>query len=91
MHMSVFDTSNGQNFYVWYEQTLFCIQVDDWYVGLRWGNVYIVRWHNVVSALPVQYALRWHNVAPTRCPYGGPTSKLTLDQRYFTTLAQRSD
>ena len=60
-------------------------------VSIRLANVYNVRWHNVVSMLPVKYVLRWPSVAPTRWPYGGPTSKLMLGQRYFTTLAQRSD
>ena len=49
-----------------------------------WPSVYNVRWHNVISMLPVKYVLRWPNVAPTCWPYGGPTSKLMLGQRYFT-------
>ena len=44
-----------------------------------------------VSMLPVKYVLRWPNIAPTHWPYGGPTSKLTLGQRNFTTLPQQSD
>ena len=60
-------------------------------VSIRCTNVYNVRWHNVVSMLPVRYVLRLPNVAPTRWPYGGPTSKLTLGQRYFTMLAQRTN
>ena len=31
----------------------------------------------------VKYVLRWPNVAPIRWPYGGPTSKLKLGQRYL--------